>query len=209
MLAVEPTGTAPRSEADVVVFTSTTGADLAADTDWEPEAATVVAIGPSTEEALRERGYTVDIVPEEYSSAGLVTALADIVPGQRVEVARSDHGSDTLLEGLADAGGYVHETALYRLTRPEGSGESVRLAADGDLDGVLFTSSLTLEHFLEAAEVEGIRAETLAALNDDVIVGAIGEPTRETAAAHGIAVDVVPDRADVEALAAGVVEQTR
>ena len=39
------------------------------------------------------------------------------------------------------------------------------------------------------------------------VVGAIGEPTREAAEARGIAVDVVPDTADFEALAAAVVER--
>ncbi|MFC6771985.1 uroporphyrinogen-III synthase, partial [Halorubrum pallidum] len=37
-------------------------------------------------------------------------------------------------------------------------------------------------------------------------VGAIGPPTAETAAEHGIDVDVVPDDAEFEALATAVVE---
>lgn len=209
MLTVDPTGASPRPDADIVVFTSTTGARLAAETGWGPGEATVVAIGPSTADALREHGYVVDTIPEEYSSSGLVSALAETVPGRKVEVARSDHGSATLIEGLADAGGYIHETALYRLDRPQGAGESAELAAHGDLDGILFTSSLTIEHFLEAAEDRGCREATIEGLNDGVIVGAIGAPTRETAAAYGIAVDVTPASADVEALAASVLERVR
>jgi uroporphyrinogen-III synthase len=209
MLAIEPTGSAPRPGPDIAVFTSTTGARLTAESGWNPDHVTIAAIGPSTAAALREHGYEVSVTPTEFTSAGLVAELADRVPGRRIEVARSDHGSPTLTDGLNEAGAYVHETVLYRLTRPESAGRSTTLAADGNLDGVLFTSSLTIEHFLGAAEARGNRAVTVTALNEDIVVGAIGEPTRETAAANGIAVDVVPERADVDALATRVVERIR
>ena len=222
MLAVDPTGQRPRG-ADCVVFTSKTGVEIAAgerpaagggdetsaggeDRRWEPGEATVVAIGASTADALREHGYPVDVVPAEYSSAGLVDALADDVAGATVELARSDHGSNVLIEGLESAGATVHETVLYRLTRPEGAGESAELAARGDLDAALFTSSLTVEHFLDAAADRGIREAALAGLAE-AVVGAIGDPTRETAEDAGIAVDVVPGTADFKALACEVVER--
>jgi len=204
MLEVRPTGASPEP-GEYVVLTSKTGVELAAEAGWEPGDATVCAIGSSTADALRERGYAVDLVPEEYTSAGLVDALEDRVSGARVEVARSDHGSPVLTEGLAGAGADVHETVLYRLVRPEGSGESAALAADGELDAALFTSSLTVEHFLDAAAERGVREAAVAGLNETV-VGAIGPPTRETAEAAGIAVDVVPDVADFEELACAVVE---
>jgi len=204
MLAVEPTGATPEAAA-YVVFTSKTGAELVAEAGWNPGDATVVAIGPKTADALRAAGYTVDLVPDEFSSAGLVELLADrVATGEAgdasVEVARSDHGSPVLLDGLRDAGADVHETVLYRLVRPEGAGESADLAAAGALDAACFTSSLTVEHFLDAAAERGVRDAAIAGLND-AVVGVIGEPTRETAASVGIDVDAVPAEATFEALA--------
>ena len=209
MLAVEPTGATPRTAA-YVVFTSKTGAELVADAGWTPGDATVVAIGPKTADALRAAGYTVDLVPDEFSSTGLVDLLADRVAtgDTSVEVARSDHGSPVLLDGLRDAGADVHETVLYRLVRPEGAGESADLAAAGDLDAACFTSSLTVEHFLDAAAARGVRDAAIAGLND-AVVGVIGEPTRETAASFGIDVDAVPDEATFEALARETVARLR
>jgi uroporphyrinogen-III synthase len=207
MLAVEPTGDRPRTDADYTILTSKTGAELVAGAGWQPGETTLCAIGDRTATALRAGDYTVDIVPEEFSSAGLVAALEGTVDGVRVEVARSDHGSDVLLDGLNDAGAYVHETVLYRLTRPDGAGDSADMAADGELDVVLFTSSLTVENFLSAAGERGVREAAVAGLNDlDTVVAVIGEPTRETAAEHGIAVDVIPDRADFEELACEAIE---
>lgn len=204
MLAVESTGAVPE-DAPYAVFTSKTGVELAAEAGWGPGDATLVAIGPATAAAAREAGWTVDIVPDEYTSAGMVEALEARVDGYRVEVARSDHGSDVLLDGLREAGADVHETVLYRLTRPETAGESAELAAGGSLDAAAFTSSLTVTHFLDAAAERGVREAAVAGL-DDAVVGAIGPPTAETAADSGLAVDVVPDDADFEALARAVVD---
>ena len=200
MLAVEPTGAVPRSDADFTLLTSRTGVELAASEGWAPGDTALCAIGEATAEACRDAGWTVDRVPEEYTSSGLVAALAEDVAGARVEVARSDHGSAELTDGLNDAGAFVHETVLYELVRPAGAGDSAELAADGDLDAALFTSSLTVEHWLDAARERGIEAAARDGLQDAVI-GCIGPPTRETAESYGIGVDVVPTDADFEQLA--------
>ena len=205
MLAIEPTGAVPRSDADYVVFTSKTGIELADEAGWQPGETTLVSIGSGTTAAANDAGWTVDREPETYSSAGLVELLADDVADSHVNVARSDHGSQVLLDGLADAGADVTETVLYRLVRPADAGKSTELAADGELEAVAFTSSLTVEHFLDAAADRRLKAAAIDGL-DGAVVGAIGEPTRKTAVDHGIDVDIVPEEATFEALATRVVE---
>ncbi|TQQ80465.1 uroporphyrinogen-III synthase [Halonotius roseus] len=205
MLEIEPTGAAPRSDADYVVFTSKTGIELAAEAGWQPGDVTLVSIGSGTTAAATDAGWTVDREPETYSSAGLVELLTEEVADSHVNVARSDHGSQVLLDGLKEAGANVTETVLYRLVRPAGAGESTELAANGELEAVAFTSSLTVEHFLDAAADRGLKAAAVDGL-DGAVVGAIGEPTRETAVDHGIDVDIVPEEATFEALATRVVE---
>jgi uroporphyrinogen-III synthase len=199
MLAIEPTGATPGA-ADWTVLTSKTGVELAATSDWSP-AGRLACIGPATADAAREAGWDVDLVPDEYSSAGLVDALAGSVePDATVEVARSDHGSAVLLDGLRDAGIETAETVLYRLVRPAGAGESAERAAAGELEAALYTSSLTVEHFLDAAAERGVREAAVSGL-DDAVVAVIGDPTAETARDHGLSVDVIPEQADFEALA--------
>lgn len=205
MLAVEVTGAVPRTDADVVVLTSTTGVDIAADAGWTPGETRLAAIGPKTAERAEQSGFAVDLVPEAYTSEGLVDALEDDVNGSRVEVARSDHGSAVLTGGLAAAGAYVHETVLYRLVRPDGAGVSIGRVLDEDLDAALFTSSLTVRHFLDAAEERGVGDDLREAMAE-VVVGCIGPPTRETAENAGIEVDVVPEDATFDALARAVVD---
>lgn len=205
MLAVERTSATPREDAALAVLTSHTGVDIASEAGWQP-GGRVAAIGERTADRLRAAGYAVDVVPVEYSSAGLVATLAGEVDGECVEVARSDHGRAELLDGLRAAGAYVHETILYRLVRPDGGGHSVALAARGGLDAVLFTSSLTVEHFFAVAEERDL-AEAAREGLADAVVGAIGEPTSESAADADIDADVVPETATFEALARATVDE--
>ena len=204
LLETVPTGAKPRTDADYVVLTSVTGVRLASEPLRDTDAV-VCAVGPKTADALRAEGIDVDIVPEEYTSAGLVDALNEAgVEGARVEVARSDHGSDELLDGLNEAGAYVHETVLYEIRRPEGGGEATTDALrDGTLDSVLFTSSLTVEHLVLALEEADVGVDAL----DDVLVCAIGEPTRRTAESIGVKVNLVPDEETFESLVEAVAEK--
>jgi len=195
LLELTPTGLEPRKDADYTVLTSVTGVRLVGGV-LGPDTS-VCAIGPKTRDALEEMGVEVGVVPDEYTSEGLVECLSGRVEGARVEVARSDHGSDVLPRGLNDAGAYVHETVLYELGRPEGGGvKTARGVRDGEVDGVLFTSSLTVEHLLEAFGEEGVGAGAL----EGVVVGTIGEPTRETAEEHGVGVDFTPEEETFEGL---------
>jgi uroporphyrinogen-III synthase len=203
LLETVPTGAKPRTDANYVVLTSVTGVRLASEPLRDTDAV-VCAVGPKTADALRAEGIDVDIVPEEYTSAGLVDALGEAgVEGKRVEIARSDHGSDELLDGLNEAGAYVHETVLYEIRRPEGGGEATADALrGGTLDAVLFTSSLTVEHLVSALKEAGVGIDAL----DDVLVCAIGEPTRQTAERMGVKINLVPDEETFESLVEAIAE---
>lgn len=199
MIEPEPTGVLPRSDADVTILTSVTAATLPGLEDWSPGEGRIAAIGPKTAEALEERGITVDCIPETYTSDGMVSALADDVDGARVELARSDHGSDALPRGLEDAGAYVHETVLYRLIRPDEAGRSVEAVIDGDVDALAFSSSLTVVNFLACAEDLSL-SDALGTALDTIAVGVIGPPTAQTASKAGIEVDVVASEATFDTL---------
>lgn len=199
MLTICPSGQTPR-QAEYFVFTSKTGVELAVQQEWRPKGAIVCAVGQKTATELRNRGYSVDVVPSTFTSAGLIEELSDGVDGQTVEIARSAHGSDVLVRGLEAAGANVHETQLYRLDRPTTAGRSVSLATDGRLDGVLFTSPKTVDHFFEIAdEKDGVAA--LQRGLDGTIIGVIGTPTERAVRKKGIAVDVKPDTVDFTRLA--------
>ena len=206
MLSIERTGKTPRTDADTLVFTSPSAVDCLPP-EWECDGVSVWAIGSKTASALESAGYVVDRIPETASSQGILEAYRDEVDGTQIEIARSAHGTDDLLAGLWKAGAYCHETVLYGLDRPAESGKSTELAAAGELDGALFTSSRTVEHFLEAAEGRGIATEAIDGLKEHTVVGAIGEPTRETAEGLEIPVTLVPEETSFTRLTREVIER--
>ncbi|SDN15958.1 uroporphyrinogen-III synthase [Halogranum gelatinilyticum] len=205
MLTIRLTGKT-LGAADYCVFTSRTGVEIAVEQNWYSSKSTVCAVGQQTASALRDDGIPVDIVPSTFTSTGLVEELAAEVDGSTVEIARSAHGSDVLIQGLETAGADVYETQLYRLDRPTDAGRSVTLATDGQLDGILFSSPRTVNHFCEiAAEQTGLPA--LQRGMTKTIIGAIGLPTARAIWGHGITVDVIPDTVGFSQLADRTVEE--
>lgn len=197
LIEVRSTGMKLMTDADFIVFTSANGAELALDRVGPEELgrAKVCAIGPPTARALQAKGIEVELIPEIYTSVGLVRALAPLVSGKRVEVARSSAGSAVLLEGLNEAGAFVHETVVYTLERLEVAGSVIRKILQ-EADVFLFTSSLTAQHFLDRAPD---RAEAIRILNEK-FVGAIGPPTRARLEHQGVEVDLVASEAIFERL---------
>lgn len=168
----------------------------------------VTAIGPSTARAMTAAGIRVDMMPEEYTSAGLVNMLTSMnVSGRTVGLLRSDHGDPVLVTGLREAGASVLEAAVYRLVpRPEDEGLAalVREALDGNVDAFAFPSALTAATFIEAAELMGVRDQIIAMLNER-LVAAIGRPTRRKLESMGVRVEVMPEQATFNAMLVAIV----
>lgn len=102
-----------------IVFTSANGVDallhaiLAGPRDLRVLGhARLAAIGPHTGEALQKYGLKPDLVPEEFSSEGLLQSLLPLVHGQRVLLARADRGRELLYDELAKIAA-VEQLAVY------------------------------------------------------------------------------------------------
>jgi uroporphyrinogen III methyltransferase/synthase len=72
----------------------------------------LAAIGPATAEALRSYHLEPDVVPASYRSEELAEALAPLVAGQRVLLARADRGREVLREILQNVA-RVDQVAVY------------------------------------------------------------------------------------------------
>ncbi|OPX65424.1 MAG: uroporphyrinogen-III synthase [Methanomassiliicoccales archaeon PtaB.Bin134] len=201
--------------AEVVVLTSTTGVEILdrmASQNGAQLASLLagcynIAIGPLTAEAMDERGIRVDMVPEEHSSDGLVRQMGRQLAGKRVYLLRSSHGERSLFDGLVECGAKVSEKVLYRLV-PDLSSPELRYLIDesmaGRVDAFAFTSSLSAETYITAAERSYPREDIVAMLNAH-LVAAMGGPTRRKLEGMGIRVSVVPSSATFAAMLDGIV----
>ncbi|MDF0589838.1 uroporphyrinogen-III C-methyltransferase [Candidatus Methanocrinis natronophilus] len=190
--------------AECVVFTSATGAEIAlrdpgvADLLKESVLAT---IGPRTEEALVERGLSVAVVPESYSSRGLALALAPKF--KRVLLLRSARGSPELVEILKEAAVEVDEVHLYDIS-PSEDPRLDWLIRRGTPEIYAFTSGSTAKNLLARARELGCE-EGLRDKLAGTTVAAIGPPTKAELERLGVRVDRVPERFTFE----GMLEEIR
>lgn len=167
--------------------------------------ARVLAIGPKTAEALRERGVVADRVPSEYRGESVaqevLAEMGGATAGARVLVPRARDARQVLPERLRAAGAEVQVVEAYRTVTPTDA-DVARLRAlfdEGSLDVATFTSSSTVTNLVDVLG-EGA-ADRLAGLT----VASIGPITTETARARGLRVDVTAD----EYTTAGLVRALR
>jgi uroporphyrinogen-III synthase len=158
----------------------------------------VAAIGPETAEALRRGGIEADLVPPEYRAEGLVEALTPrLAPGDAVLLVRAIEARERLPQDLEARGIRVTIAPAYRTRFPgDGAAEMVALLESRRIDVVTFTSSSTVRGFLRLVGPTEVRR-----LLTGVVVAAIGPVTAETAAEHGLHVNVMPHEYTVPALA--------
>ena len=120
----------------------------------------IAAIGPASAKAVRRMGWKVDLVPEKYVAESLLQALGDKLQGQRVLLARSARARDVIPDALRGQGIELDVIDAYRTEIPHESVNQVRelFAASGKkaaVDAATFTSSSTVENFLELLREAG------------------------------------------------------
>jgi uroporphyrinogen-III synthase len=191
-------------EGDIVVFTSPTSVEECKRSEVFKDSlkgAYIVSLGPGTSDALRYAGITVDTMPAEYSSEGIVKHLSNSVKGKKVFLIRSDIGSRVLDNGLTAAGADVTEFAAYSLipADPKYLDAIIDAGIQGKIDVFAFTSPLSARSFAEAAEKRGGSN-----MLKNAKIAVIGRPTADMIKDLGLKVDIMPERATFEELIAAI-----
>ncbi len=179
---------------DWVIFTSTNGVNYFFERMRKQRKTTralksirVAAIGPATAKALRKRGVTVKIVPDEFIAEGLLKALgANGWRGKRVLLARAAQARQVLPRQLRKHGATVNVVSAYQTVLPRTSRAQARtIFGKQKPDAITFTSSSTVKNFFALAG----RARAKKML-DGVAVATIGPVTSRTARKLGLRVAV-------------------
>ena len=195
-----------QGKVDYVVFMSTNGAKYlfsAADdlgqTGGLKEGlakAFVVAVGPRTAEALQqEYGVHVSLVPQKYSSEGILESLQGVeLKGKTVRIPRTSNATPALADGLKAHGAVVEEIYVYESGLPVDEELKERFYRDltgGCIEAVVFGSGLSAKNIFrmlaEKAPMEQVRAVMRC-----VATVAIGPTTAEALRELGVKVDVTP-----------------
>ncbi|GBD35071.1 Uroporphyrinogen-III C-methyltransferase [bacterium HR36] len=101
----------------------------------------LAAIGPATAHALASYHLRADLVPEEYRSEALASALLPLVRGQRLLLLRADRGREILRQCLT-AIAHVQQVAVYSQRElPDSPPAILERLRRGEYDFVALTSS--------------------------------------------------------------------
>jgi uroporphyrinogen-III synthase len=160
----------------------------------------VVARGPKPVAALRELGVPIALqVPEPNTWREILQVLddnAERFPLRDRQVAVQEHGepSPELYAGLKERGAEVFPVSVYQWALPEDAAplrDAVVALSRRQIDVVLFTSSVQVDHLFQIAEEMSLRKELVSALNL-AMVASIGPVTSETLRGYGIKVSMQP-----------------
>ena len=160
------------------------------------QGAKIVSIGPATTKKLEAAGFSVDAVPEDYSSYGLVDLLKDEAAGRRVVIVRSDSGSDVLSDGLRAAGADLVSIASYKLKEVGMCPALLHLllaVKRRQLDVMAFSSPMSASSFIRHVE-EHFGKERGDEYLRQIKIAAIGKPTSERLESLGFKPDIVPEK---------------
>jgi len=156
----------------------------------------VIGVGPRTAQALAEYQVHVDLVPQKYSSEGLVECLqSKVICGKKIRIPRTSNAAPTLAEKLREMGADVQEIYVYESTLPVDEKLKAKFYQDltsGKIDAIVFGSGLSAKNIFkmlsEKAQMETIRS----IVNSKVTTVAIGPTTANALKEMGVKVNVVP-----------------
>jgi uroporphyrinogen III methyltransferase / synthase len=156
----------------------------------------IAAVGDKTAQSIADWGLRADLVPSgEQSAAGLLADWPEydelLDPINRVFLPRADIATENLVAGLIDLGWECDDVTAYRTVRAAPPPAPTRDAIKtGKFDAVVFTSSSTVRNLV------GIAGKP----HPSTVIAVIGPATAKTAEEHGLRVDVLAAKPDVDAL---------
>lgn len=163
-----------------------------------PSRTRLAAVGPATAAALRDAGFIVHHVPDDYLTVAIADGLGEL-RGRRVVLARADAATPELVDALRARGAIVEEVVAYRtLEGPRSSAPRLEAALRDGLDAISLTSGSTARGLAQlGATLPAEEARSLRRLP----VFAIGPVTARAAERAGFAPTTVATVHTAEALA--------
>jgi uroporphyrinogen III methyltransferase/synthase len=168
----------------------------------------ICAVGSKTAEEIRNYGMKVDLIPEEYSSEGLIKLFEGIkgsgdqgIKGVKFLFPRAEKAREIFPEKVRELGGYIDIPVTYRAVRPERHGKRLkRFLKEGKISIATFTSGATFNNFIE------IMGEKADELFQGIAIAVIGPVTAKAVEKAGLKVDIMPKEATIEALVKEIIK---
>lgn len=164
---------------------------------------TIVSRGPKPVGPLRKLNIPIHVlVPEPNTWREIVEAI-----GHRTErkVAIQEYGrpNHEFHDALRALGATVTTVLIYAWELPEDTGplqEAARRLAAREVEVVLFTSSIQLDHLLHVASELNLREQVYSALAEHVFIASVGPVMTSALTAAGLPPQIIPEHPKMGAL---------
>ncbi len=160
----------------------------------------VIARGPKPVTVLREWGVPIALTASEPNTWREILRALDentgTVPlaGRRVAVQEYGVSNPDLIAGLAERGAQVTSVPVYEWGLPEDLGPlraAVDAIARGEIDVVLFTTAMQVNHLFQIA-VELKQEDAMRLAFSRMLIASIGPTTSERLREYGLSADIEP-----------------
>ena len=159
----------------------------------------IAAIGSKTAETWYRFGVKPDIVPDEYRAEAVVACFGRYgIKGAKILIPRAAEAREILPEELKKMGAEVDVVPAYHTIKPDqATGKLREMLKHGTIDMVTFTSSSTVNNFVEMFKDD---AKRLQEWMSHAKVACIGPITARTAREKGFSVNIIPRQYTIESL---------
>jgi uroporphyrinogen-III synthase len=156
----------------------------------------VIGVGPRTAQELETYNVHVDLIPEKYSSEGLLEVLTvKEVAGKVIRIPRTTSAAPTLRNQLTAMGADVQEIHVYESGLPIDEALKNKFYEDltnGHIDAILFGSGLSAKNIFKMLTEKTSIEQLQKLLSEKVTIVAIGPTTAQALQELNIKVDVIP-----------------
>ncbi len=166
----------------------------------------IAVIGSATDMSLTKYGLKADIIPEQFTSEGIVKALESNgveLKGQKVLIPGSLIARDLLPVSLSKMGALVDVLPVYENKMPEYSPEYIDSIFDKNLFLCTFTSSSTVSNLINILKKNN-RKKYISKIKG----ASIGPVTTKTAIEAGINLLIEANEHTIQTLVAEIVKST-
>jgi uroporphyrinogen-III synthase len=172
---------------------------------------TLAARGPKPLAVLKRHGLVPAVISRKpHTSAELLEAFpSDVLSGAPTLLVHYGERAADVADALRARGAALDEALPYEWALPEDPQPLASLVADTlsqRVDAVLFTSQVQVRHLFQVAHEMQLGAELAAALNRDVVVGAVGPVCAAAISSFGVSPDVLPASPNMVALLTAVAD---
>lgn len=168
--------------------------------------ARIAAVGPKTAEVLQSYGLIPEILPNEYVSEGLVSALKPYIQeGQRALLPTADIARTIIAGQLRELGLNVTQVTVYENVPSSENGQVIiDLLRNKEIDILTFTSSSTVRNLFAALRSYGV--DQPLELLQHIDVACIGNKTADTASELGLHISVTAHEYTIPGLVQSLIE---